>query len=397
MLLLSTYGSATAAIGGASGGPSTLVYLYGAHVTSWKNEHREELLFVSSKAIFQPPTAIRGGIPIVFPQFSNLGPLKSHGFARNRVWTIDNNPPPFPSKTIIGVFVDLLLKPTEEDLKIWPHRFEYRLRVTLGLKGDLMLTSRIRNTDIKPFNFTFSYHNYFSVSNISEVRVEGMKGLDYIDNTKNKTRFTENGDVITINSKVNRIYLNTPEKLAILDLKKKQTITIQKDGLLDAVVWNPWEEKAKPIEDLGADDYKLMVCVEAAAIGKPIILKPGKEWEFQSTIISSFFLLSLSQKSEKININTHHRSSKEQINIQILNTRIRQCPWPSSVTRLTIKNENFEAFFDTHKKNKKATNKENNNSYKTSGLYTNSRPYRFEALLLGLGTCTSKVGAHLLC
>lgn len=28
------------------------VYLYGGHVTSWKNDHGEELLFVSSKVIF---------------------------------------------------------------------------------------------------------------------------------------------------------------------------------------------------------------------------------------------------------------------------------------------------------------------------------------------------------
>ena len=27
------------------------VYLYGAHVTSWKNDHGEELLFVSSKVL----------------------------------------------------------------------------------------------------------------------------------------------------------------------------------------------------------------------------------------------------------------------------------------------------------------------------------------------------------
>ncbi|KAJ6713186.1 APOSPORY-ASSOCIATED PROTEIN C-RELATED [Salix purpurea] len=53
-------------------GCSAEVYLYGGHVTSWKNEHGEELLFVSSKAIFKPPKAIRGGIPICFPQFSNL-------------------------------------------------------------------------------------------------------------------------------------------------------------------------------------------------------------------------------------------------------------------------------------------------------------------------------------
>ena len=46
--------------------------------------------------------------------------------------------------------------------------FEFRLRITLGPGGDLMLTSRIRNTntDGKPFSFTFAYHTYFSVSDI---------------------------------------------------------------------------------------------------------------------------------------------------------------------------------------------------------------------------------------
>ncbi|CAH1432596.1 unnamed protein product [Lactuca virosa] len=262
-------------------GSTVEVYLYGAHVTSWKNDHGKELLFLSSKAIFSPPTAIRGGIPIIFPQFSNLGPLRSHGFARNRVWTMENNSHPLQSKPINGVFVDLLLKPTEDDLNIWPNRFEYRLRITLGLKGDLIMTSRIKNTntDKKQFNFTFAYHNYFRVSNISEVRVEGLGKLDYLDNTQNRTRFTETRNVITINSEIDRIYLSTPKKLAILDHKKKQTISIQKHGLPDAVVWNPWEERSKTIVDLGPDDYKSMVAVEASAIGKPVILNSGQEWK----------------------------------------------------------------------------------------------------------------------
>nr|GMC63366.1 putative glucose-6-phosphate 1-epimerase [Ipomoea batatas] len=79
------------------------------------------MLFVSSKAIFKPPKAIRGGIPICFPQFSNLGPLEQHGFARNRFWTVDKDPPPFPPNS--RAFIDLILKPSEDDLKIWPHRF----------------------------------------------------------------------------------------------------------------------------------------------------------------------------------------------------------------------------------------------------------------------------------
>ncbi|KAE9462423.1 hypothetical protein C3L33_05670, partial [Rhododendron williamsianum] len=284
-----------------------VVYLYGGHVTSWKNEHGEELLFVSSKAIFKPPKPIRGGIPICFPQFSNHGPLEPHGFARNRIWSIDADPPPFPTSSSSKAFIDLILKPSEEDLKIWPHSFEFRLRVTLGPGGDLMLTSRIRNTstDGKPFSFTFAYHTYFSVSDISEVRVEGLETLDYLDNLQNKERFTEQGDAITFESEVSSgnqsafptsehmVYhlkisyqccaggQNIPQhtyKNCILDHEKKRTFVIRKDGLPDAVVWNPWDKKAKAMADFGDDEYKHMLCVETAAVEKHITLKPGEEW-----------------------------------------------------------------------------------------------------------------------
>lgn len=43
-------------------------------------------------------------------------------------------------------------------------------------------------------------------------------------------------------------------------------------------MWNPWDKKAKSMADFGDDEYKHMVCVEAAAIEKPITLKPGEEW-----------------------------------------------------------------------------------------------------------------------
>ncbi|XP_037497074.1 putative glucose-6-phosphate 1-epimerase isoform X1 [Jatropha curcas] len=52
-------------------GASVRVSLHGGQVVSWRNEQGEELLFTSSKAIFRPPKAMRGGIPICFPQFGN--------------------------------------------------------------------------------------------------------------------------------------------------------------------------------------------------------------------------------------------------------------------------------------------------------------------------------------
>ncbi|KAG6740738.1 hypothetical protein POTOM_056206 [Populus tomentosa] len=254
-------------------GSSAEVYLYGGHVTSWRNDHGEELLFVSSKAIFKPPKAIRGGIPICFPQFGSHGSLEQHGFARNKFWSIDIDPPPFPTNS--KSFIDLILKPSEEDMQKWPHR------IALGPGGDLMLTSRVRNTnaDGKPFTFAFAYHTYFSVSDISEVRVEGLETLDYFDNLQNKERFTEQGDALTFESEVDKIYLSTPTKIAILDHEKKRTFVLRKEGIPDAVVWNPWDKKAKTMTDFGDDEYMHMLCVEAAAVEKPITLKPGEEWK----------------------------------------------------------------------------------------------------------------------
>uniref|UniRef100_A0A7N0RBV5 Uncharacterized protein n=1 Tax=Kalanchoe fedtschenkoi TaxID=63787 RepID=A0A7N0RBV5_KALFE len=79
---------------------------------------------------------------------------------------------------------------------------------------------------------------------------------------------------------VDKIYLGTPTKIAILDHEKKRTFVMRKDGLPDAVVSNPWDKKAKTMADFGDDkyNYKYMLCVEAAAIEKPIVLKPGEEW-----------------------------------------------------------------------------------------------------------------------
>lgn len=45
------------------------------------------------------------------------------------------------------------------------------------------------------------------------------------------------------------------------------------------MVWNPWDKKAKAMPDFGDDDYKHMLCVQAACLENPITLKPGEEWK----------------------------------------------------------------------------------------------------------------------
>ncbi|XP_031286635.1 putative glucose-6-phosphate 1-epimerase isoform X2 [Pistacia vera] len=254
-------------------GASATISLHGGQVLSWRTDRGEELLFTSTKAIFKPPHAVRGGIPICFPQFGNRGSLEQHGFARNKIWVIDDNPPPLhPSDSLGKTYVDLLLKSSEEDLKTWPHR------VSLAADGYLTMISRIRNINCKPFSFSIAYHTYFSISDISEVRIEGLETLDYLDNLCQKERFTEQGDALTFESEVDRVYLNSKDVIAIFDHERKRTFTIRKEGLPDVVVWNPWEKKSKSMVDFGDEEFKQMLCADGAAIEKPITLKPGEEW-----------------------------------------------------------------------------------------------------------------------
>ncbi|GJN15266.1 hypothetical protein PR202_gb02163 [Eleusine coracana subsp. coracana] len=221
-------------------GHSARVSMHGGQVVSWKNDRGEELLFTSSKAIFKPPYAMRGGIQMCFPQFGNSGTLERHGFARNRIWIIDDeHPPTNHNGNGSKATVNLLLKPSEDDLKCWPHCFEFRLRVSLSKDGDLSLKSRIRNVNGKPFSFSFAYHTYLSVD---------------------------------------RVYVSSPNVIAVLDHEKKHSFVIKKDGLPDVVVWNPWEKKSKTMVDFGDEEYKQTLCVDAAAVERAITLKPGEEW-----------------------------------------------------------------------------------------------------------------------
>ncbi|CAH9076089.1 unnamed protein product, partial [Cuscuta europaea] len=226
-------------------GASARVSLNGGQITSWRNARGEELLFTSSKAI-KSPKALRGGICICFPQFGNGGSLENHGFARNKLWTIDNHPPSLHAFDAHGKsFIDLLLRPSEEDLKFWPHSFELRLRVSLASDGNLTVISRIRNINGKAFSFSFACHTYLSISDISEVRIEGLETLDYLDNLCHRERFTEQGDAITFECELDRVYVGTPNSIAVLDHERKQTYLVKKDGLPDIAVWNPWEKKSK--------------------------------------------------------------------------------------------------------------------------------------------------------
>ena len=104
------------------------VYLHGAHVTAWQTPRKGEVLFVSRASHFRDGVPIRGGIPVIFPQFGD-GPLPKHGLARTRAWQV--------TRTALGadgaVSITLRLEDDTQTRALWPHPFCLQLTVSLGL------------------------------------------------------------------------------------------------------------------------------------------------------------------------------------------------------------------------------------------------------------------------
>ena len=120
-------------------------------------------LFYSDKAIFQQGKAIRGGVPVVWPQFGP-GVLAQHGFARVKSWTLGER------KTAGDTSVQLHLSHDEETLKVWPHKFQ--LTVTIRLtEHTLYQELSVNNVDDHAFDFTALYHTYFTVNDIKTTKV----------------------------------------------------------------------------------------------------------------------------------------------------------------------------------------------------------------------------------
>lgn len=252
-------------------GASAELYLQGAHVSSWKTAQQEELLFMSSKSAFAPGKAIRGGIPLIFPQFGG-GDLPAHGFARNEMWSVKKAAVASNGDvtTILGLAANDATK------KVWPHHFE--LELTVCLNDKLTLTLSCRNLDQHEFDFQTAFHTYFQLGNITQARVTGLNGLTFIDKVKGGVKETEKRSEVGIDQETDRVYLNAPNELTLTDNSSRRAITLTKKEMRDAVVWNPWAERCKNMSDLAPGDYEHFICVESGAIGEKIKLAAGKTY-----------------------------------------------------------------------------------------------------------------------
>ena len=252
---------------------SATISMQGAHVLSWIPHGEDEVIWVSDDAKFAPGKSVRGGIPICWPWFGphDNNTYPAHGFARTVLWQIVSAEELSDGKSRITFSLDTT--DLDADLQaMWTQPTRAEIRITIAKTLTIEFTTF--NLSDKPMTIGQALHTYFKINDVSNTKVYGLEGKDYLDKTDRFKRKTQIGS-ITIGEEVDRVYLQTPDDVIIEDEKRK--IIIRKQGSHSTVVWNPWQAVAEKMGDLGKDGYLNMLCVESANAAKDTVtIDPGK-------------------------------------------------------------------------------------------------------------------------
>jgi D-hexose-6-phosphate mutarotase len=249
------------------------IYLHGAHVSGWTPAGCDPVLWLSSLSRFTPDTSIRGGVPICFPWFGALAghpEAPSHGFARLSQWSLVG-----AEEDGEDVIVRLRLTDAEATgPSAWPYRFEAIYTVRVGSR--LSLSLKVTNRGDEVVTFEEALHTYFDVRDIHATEVTGLEGAPFLDRLGGPEPVPGEPGPVRFGSPTDRIYLATTAGMAIRDPGGARSVLISKDGSDATVVWNPWIDNARAMDDFGDDDWKRMVCVEVCNIRDAAVrLAPG--------------------------------------------------------------------------------------------------------------------------
>jgi glucose-6-phosphate 1-epimerase len=257
------------------------IHLHGAQVTSWKPAGAEEVIFLSRHARWAEGKAIRGGIPICFPWFrAKAGDphAPAHGFVRTRVWVLES-----VEHHGDGITVSMSTESDADSQRWWPADFRLLQRVTFG--SELKLEFTVSNVGASPFRFEEALHTYIRVGDVRKVRIGGLDGVSYLDNTDSNCKKRQRGDVL-ISSPTDSAYVDTRNALGLLDPVLNRQIHIAKQNSRTTVIWNPWAEGARTLPDLGEDEWQRMVCAEAANILEDAVeLVPTEDHKMTVTML----------------------------------------------------------------------------------------------------------------
>ncbi|MCQ8896794.1 D-hexose-6-phosphate mutarotase [Limnobacter humi] len=212
----------------------------------------------------------RGGIPLLFPQFADRGPLRKHGFARDSVFA--QSPVADAQNGPVRHHSQLNVQPG--DWPGWPYaahlewleypeinRIRYEFRVT--------------NTGNDAFDWTGGLHPYIQISRLMDIEVEGLSDLPVADKLDHTLQRSPQQQLRFKAAEFERLYVGNPT-VVLTDPGLKRQITLRSSGFTEWMVWNPGPLLAQQLADLPEGDWQQFVCIEPVIAHQPTRLAPGE-------------------------------------------------------------------------------------------------------------------------
>lgn len=265
-----TYGPCLRLVHGAS---SALVGLRGGQVLAWRCAGREQL-YLSGRSRHAPGASIRGGIPVIFPQFADHGTGPRHGFARTSQWTPCDGPPTRGGAARACV----RLRDGAATLAVWPHRFELEQTITLH-EASLDIVLQVRNTDTRAWSFSTALHSYWRIDPGHPLQLPSLADASFHDRSATGCRAPAPGPLST-GHEVERLYPDAPQPVV---LREARSLHFASEGWPDLMVWNPGPALASALADLDPSGQDHFLCVEPLQF-TPRRLEPGETWRARHVI-----------------------------------------------------------------------------------------------------------------
>ncbi len=255
-------------------GDTALISQHGAQVLSWVAGGKERL-YLSSRSVLDGHSAIRGGVPVCFPQFNQRGTLPKHGFVRQRTWSVA---PDVVSANVLPkgtATCELTLSSDVDTLALWPQPFVARLSVALS-PAQLRVSLTVHNTGAQDLAFTGALHTYLAVDDIAAAQLRGLGGQPEWDAVTDV--HGQAAGVLGFDGEFDRVYPAAPQALTLSDATHSLHIA-QSPSFEHTVVWTPGATQCARLADMPPQGYRQMLCVEAAQVFTPITVVPGQVWQ----------------------------------------------------------------------------------------------------------------------
>ncbi|MFG0805009.1 D-hexose-6-phosphate mutarotase [Pseudomonas fluvialis] len=260
----------------------------GAQILRYQRAGEPPLLWCSPQASYQAGQSVRGGVPVCWPWFGDLGrnppdvqamvegSAPFHGLARSRDWQLLDS-----ACDERGVSLSLQLS---GPLPGWAHTAS----LSLHLQLDDALTLRLHNHNhgVQPLAISQALHSYFAVSDIQQVQVSGLHDCHYLE-TLDDWQLRQQQGALRFSGETDRIYLGLPDCLYLDDPLWQRRLCLESQGSRSAILWNPWQDKAQRLSQFPAEAWQQMLCIETANVWDDCLhLAPGAQHSLQLRLSS---------------------------------------------------------------------------------------------------------------